>query len=61
VLDTCARTFIIYIWYEDGSLRPSLVNLDWKVEFASLTLTRRGYLKSDGGRHRVSVPGGSHT
>ena len=28
VLDTLSLRFIIYIWYEDGDMRPSLVKLD---------------------------------
>jgi hypothetical protein len=34
VLDTAAIPFIIYIWYEGGQLRPSLVKPDRKVELA---------------------------
>jgi hypothetical protein len=32
VLDTEKFRFIIYIWYEDGELMPSLVKLGCKVE-----------------------------
>src|SRR4051794_14906125 len=41
VLDTVRLRFIIYIWYEDGPLRPSLVKLDGHVELALLSGDRR--------------------
>ena len=45
VLDIANYTSIIYIWYEDGLLKPFLVT-DIKVQGACCD--------------RVSVPGGSH-
>ena len=43
MLDTETFRFIIYIWYEGGTLTPFLVP------------------RGDERRHRVSVPGGSHS
>ena len=40
VLDTARIRFIIYIWYEDGHIRPSLV----KLNTVELSLPLRGRL-----------------
>src|SRR5882724_2918314 len=46
VLDTVALGFIIYIWYEDGELRPSLATSDASGARARRQpLTMRGSLE----------------
>ena len=64
VLDITIFSTIIYIWYEGGQLRPSLVRLrrsNSTSPFApSRTQGRRRRCHSDERRRRVSVPGGSH-
>jgi hypothetical protein len=50
VLDIANYTSIIYIWYEDGLLKPFLVTRG---------VTCR-WVPNARGRNRVSVPGGSH-
>jgi hypothetical protein len=35
VLDTATYGFIIYIWYEDGDIRPSLVKLNGELSAPS--------------------------
>jgi hypothetical protein len=44
VLDSTTFSSIIYIWYEGGELRPSLVRMRIAetVRFIALTLRRRG-------------------
>jgi hypothetical protein len=44
VLDTRQFSSIIYIWYEDGELRPSLVRSlgEERVDLALPKLNRRG-------------------
>ena len=66
VLDIRKFSTIIYIWYEGGELRPSLVRLK-----RHLTLPHRGTEFTEAARKvprsdertsgRVSVPGGSHS
>ena len=61
VLDTRCFSSIIYIWYEGGELRPSLVRSKIIFDLAlPLAEPARKVPRREEGRHRVSVPGGSH-
>ena len=68
MLDTAALTFRIYIWYEDGELSaiPSEADaifesaLPFRVQLELDYSRARKVPRRDEGRHRVSVPGGSH-
>jgi hypothetical protein len=63
VLDNQNFSPIIYIWYEGGELRPSLVRLE-NTSFTLLHLDLFGAAqkvpRATGGGDRVSVPGGSY-
>ena len=61
MLDTCWFSSIIYIWYADGELRPSLVRSKDFLASPFRKLNTRGRCpdaKSAG--INVSVPGGRH-